>query len=175
VVQSFVNSRWDLEHEHEEQLQTPSDLSRWLSERGLLRRDRKLTEADLQRTLSAREGLRALLFVNNGAAPDHDAIERLNCALAPSALGVEFRPAGSPALISRGRDLNAALASIASIVAVAQIDGAWSRLKACPGLHCGWAFYDNSRNQRGTWCSMSTCGARTKVREYRRRRRLRGA
>jgi predicted RNA-binding Zn ribbon-like protein len=63
------------------------------------------------------------------------------------------------------------LGSLASIVAVAQIDGTWSRLKACPGVHCGWAFYDHSRNQSGSWCSMSVCGSRAKVREYRRRKK----
>lgn len=176
TVQSFVNSRWDLTRGLEDRLRSPDDLARWLKERDLLERSATLHQADLKRALDVREGLRALLFVNNDAPADQDAISGLNRALGRLSLGVEFQPAGGPGLIPRGRHLDGALGSIATIVTVAQIDGTWRRLKACPGLHCGWAFYDHSRNQSGSWCSMSACGQRTKAREYRRRRkRSRGA
>ena len=97
-----------------------------------------------------------------------------------SALGGDVQFTGSLAFVqlnattppdfrARRRDLDAALALIATIVAVAQINGRWSRLKACSGEHCGWAFYDHSRNQAGSWCAMSVCGSRAKARDYRRR------
>jgi predicted RNA-binding Zn ribbon-like protein len=171
LVQSFVNTSWDLDHQGEEELRSPRELATWLSERRLLGPGATLTSADLRRALDVREGLRALLFTNNGAERDEEAIERLNRALGPTALAVRFDADAGPELSSRGRDLDAALGSLASIVAVAQIDGSWSRLKACRGVHCGWAFYDHSRNQSGHWCSMSICGSRSKAREYRRRRR----
>ena len=50
-------------------------------------------------------------------------------------------------------------------------DGTWSRLKACPGPHCGWVFYDGSRNRSRQWCSMQICGNRVKGREFRARQR----
>jgi predicted RNA-binding Zn ribbon-like protein len=57
----------------------------------------------------------------------------------------------------------------------AMIDGRWQRLKTCPGEHCGWVFYDHSRNNSGRWCSMAVCGGRTKARtHYQRRLRTRG-
>ena len=171
LIQAFVNSRWDLDQQLEEQLRTPSELVAWLARHGLLESDTKLTKAELKRALDVREGLRAMLFVNNGAAQDEEAIERLNRALGRTALAVRFGPDAVPELTSRGRDLDAALGSLASIVAVAQIDGTWPRLKACRGVHCGWAFYDHSRNQSGSWCSMAVCGSRSKAREYRRRQR----
>jgi predicted RNA-binding Zn ribbon-like protein len=171
LVQAFVNSRWDLENSQEEQLRSPSELAAWLAERRLLEPGTSLTTADLKRALDVREGLRALLFVNNGATRDDAAIERLNRALGRTKLAVQFGPDGTPGLTSKGRHLDAALGSLASIVAVAQIDGSWSRLKACRGVHCGWAFYDHSRNQSGSWCSMTLCGSRSKAREYRRRKR----
>lgn len=171
LVQSFVNTSWDLDHDGEERLRTPSDLARWLSEHRLLEPGAKLTPADLRRALHFREGLRALLFVNNGSTPDGDAIDRLNDSLGRTALAVRFDADATPELSSKGGDLDAALGSLAGIVAVARIDGSWARLKACPGVHCGWAFYDNSRNRSGSWCSMSVCGSRTKAREYRRRKR----
>lgn len=171
LVQSFVNSRWDLSRDLEEQWRGPDDLARWLTDRGLLERSATLEEADLERALDVREGLRALLFANNGAPLTRDAIEGLNQALGQGALGIEFNSAGAADLIPRGRDLDGALASLAAIVSVAQIDDTWRRLKACRGAHCGWAFYDHSRNQSGNWCSMSACGQRSKARRYRRRKR----
>jgi predicted RNA-binding Zn ribbon-like protein len=166
-----VNTSWDLEHQAEEQLRSPRDLASWLAEHGLLEAGTKLTAADLNRALDARQGLRALLFANNGVDPDGEAIERLNRALGRASLAVRFDADAVPELDARGRGLDAALGSLASIIAVAQVEGTWSRLKACPGVHCGWAFYDHSRNRSGSWCSMSICGSRSKVREYRRRQR----
>ena len=175
LVQSFLNSRWNLERDHEEQLSSPVALAGWLAERDLMEPRTKLSEADLARALDTREGLRALIFVNNGVPPDEQAIERLNRVLERSKLSVRFEPTGSSALASRAGGIDAALASIASIVTGAQVEGTWPRLKACPGRHCGWAFYDHSRNRSGSWCSMSLCGSRTKAREYRRRKRGPGA
>jgi predicted RNA-binding Zn ribbon-like protein len=171
LVQAFVNTRWDLEHDQEELLGSPRELAVWLAEHGLLEPGKKLTTADLRRAVEAREGLRALLFANNGATLDARAIERLNRALGRTALAVSFDPDATPELTPRGDGFDAAVGSLASIVAVAQIDGTWSRLKACRGIHCGWAFYDHSRNQSGSWCSMTLCGSRSKAREYRRRQR----
>jgi predicted RNA-binding Zn ribbon-like protein len=53
-------------------------------------------------------------------------------------------------------------------------DRSWSRLKVCPGEHCGWAFYDHSRNQAGRWCSMAVCGGRAKARAHYLRTRAEG-
>ena len=170
-MQSFVNTRWDLKHALEEQLRSPSELAGWFAERRLLEPGAELTAADLKRGLDVREGLRALLFVNNGATPEHGAIERLNRSLSSAALAVRFDTGATPKLASTGSELDAALGSLASVIAVAQIEGTWSRLKACRGIHCGWAFYDQSRNQSGSWCSMAVCGSRSKAREYRRRQR----
>ena len=173
-MQAFVNTRWDLERSLTEQLASPAELARWLSDHGLLEPGSRLTRRDLGRVLQVREGLRALLFANNGAAPDGEAIKRLNDALDGTGLDLRFDRTGAPALEPSGGGIDGALASIAGLVAASQIAGSWSRLKACPGRHCGWAFYDHSRNRSGSWCSMSTCGQRTKAREYRRRKKQSG-
>jgi predicted RNA-binding Zn ribbon-like protein len=172
LVQSFVNSRWNLDDQLREQLASPAALAQWFSDHDLpLARASRLGEPDLLRALDVREGLRELLFENNGASADHDAIVRLNRAVGRSALVVQLASADQPVFTPRDRDLDAALAQIASIAAIAQVEGSWHRLKACRGDQCGWAFYDHSRNQSGHWCSMSTCGSRSKAREYRRRQR----
>src|SRR5581483_12378136 len=66
LVQTFLNSRWDLTSRNEEQLVDPSAVSAWLVEHGLCDRPHALTESDRCRVLEVREGLRTMLFVNNG-------------------------------------------------------------------------------------------------------------
>jgi predicted RNA-binding Zn ribbon-like protein len=170
LVQAFVNTFWDLDR-REEALVDAAALSSWLSERGLIDPRTRLTGVDLARALDVRDGLRALLLANNGAPVDRDATARLNRALARGGLAIQLHAATPPTFSAPGPGLDAALATIGVIVAVAQLEGRWSRLKACRGEHCGWAFYDHSRNQASNWCAMSVCGARAKAREYRKRRR----
>jgi predicted RNA-binding Zn ribbon-like protein len=170
LVQAFVNSRWDLDHEFRDRFADPQALGRWLLERELLEPDARLTSAELRRALDVREGLRQLLFSNNGHPADPDAVVRLNSALGRAGVSVRLRDGERPEFVALRGGLDAALAMIAAIVAAAQIDGSWGRLKACPGRDCGWVFFDRSRNQSSGWCSMAVCGQREKAREYRKRR-----
>jgi predicted RNA-binding Zn ribbon-like protein len=171
LVQSFVNSRWDLERNLEDQFAEPTGLARWLVERDLVPAGTPVTEADLRRALDARDGLQALMFANNGAEVDRAAITKLDRALGAPGPLVRLGADSPPDFVPSSRDVAGVLALIGTIAAIAQLDGSWVRLKACPGDDCGWAFYDHSRNQAGTWCSMSVCGARAKARDYRRRQR----
>jgi len=169
LVQSFINSHYDLEHEHGgELLATPDALSAWLSARGLIARA-DLGSRDLRRVVALREALRTLACANTGAhRPD---LAALNEAAIGAAVEIRFHRVG-PQFVPTGRgDLDSAIGVLLAIVAAAMFDGSWSRLKVCPGQHCGWAFYDNSRNQSGRWCSMSVCGGRAKARAHYRRRR----
>jgi predicted RNA-binding Zn ribbon-like protein len=134
----------------------------------------RLDQDDLRRALDVREGIRALLFANSGADPDRGAITRLNAGLRGACMSIRLDAAARPVFAAPNERLDGALALIASSVAVAQLEGRFGRLKACPGPDCGWAFYDHSRNLAGTWCSMSICGARVKARHYRQRRRRAG-
>jgi len=48
------------------------------------------------------------------------------------------------------------------------------RVKVCPGLDdCGWLFLDTSKSGRRRWCSMDSCGSRSKMRRYYARTRAR--
>ena len=173
LVQAFVNTFWDLDRKGAEQFGSAADLAEWLATRELIEPGTRLSPTDLWRALDVREGLRALLFVNNGAVANPDAIERLNRALRGPGLFAQLDPAKPPDFKAMHRDFDAVLALMGTIVAVAQLDGGWSRLKACRGDHCGWAFYDRSRNQASNWCAMSVCGSRAKARDYRKRQRRR--
>ncbi len=171
LVQTFLNSRWNLTSHNEEELASPGAVSAWFVEHGLFDRRHALTESDRRRVLEVREGLREMLFVNNGASADPEVVERLNRALRAPRIYVQLAVADTPQFRPEPRDLDGALALIAMIVGLAQLNGSWSRMKACRGHDCGWAFYDHSRNQASSWCAMSVCGSRAKVRAYRTRRR----
>jgi predicted RNA-binding Zn ribbon-like protein len=171
LVQTFLNSRWNLRSRNEEELDSPSAVSAWFVEHGLFDRRYALTESDRRRVLEVREGLRAMLLVNNGAQEDPAIVARLNRALSAPRIYVQFANADTAEFKPQPRDLDGALALIATIVALSQLDRSWSRMKACRGRDCGWAFYDHSRNQASSWCAMSVCGSRAKVRAYRKRRR----
>jgi predicted RNA-binding Zn ribbon-like protein len=42
-----------------------------------------------------------------------------------------------------------------------------SRIKQCPGDHCGWLFFDTTKNKRRRWCEMEVCGNRAKQKRRR--------
>jgi predicted RNA-binding Zn ribbon-like protein len=46
-----------------------------------------------------------------------------------------------------------------------------SRLKMCPGEHCGWVFLDLTKNGGRVWCEMEVCGTRAKLRKRAAQRR----
>jgi predicted RNA-binding Zn ribbon-like protein len=173
VVQAFINSHYDLEVDHgAELLATPAALARWLAERGLVRAPVTAGPADLRRALAAREGLRALARVNGNpaASPPADVVEHLGRAARGAPVEVGFGPDG-PCFLPGDGGVAGAIGLLLAFTAQAMMEGSWARLKVCPGVHCGWAFYDHSRNQAGRWCSMSVCGGRAKARAHYARQR----
>ena len=146
---------------------------RWLSEAGLLAPGEKITRADLDRLRRVREALRELVAVGQGSGvkPSAPAARAINDVLTGATIELRFTALG-PELIPVGASaVDRVLGSLTGIVARAMIDGSWRRLKVCPGPHCGWVFYDHSRNGSGRWCSMNVCGGREKARAHYRRRR----
>jgi predicted RNA-binding Zn ribbon-like protein len=71
-------------------------------------------------------------------------------------------------MASSAGGLNHAIGGFASIVLAAQQGGIWPRFKGC--AECHWALYDRTKNRSAAWCA-SQCGARVRVRRYRKRRR----
>jgi predicted RNA-binding Zn ribbon-like protein len=174
LVQSFINSHYDLEHEHGADLfATPSSLSTWLCGHRLLDpSSARVSQRDHRRAVAVREALRALARRNGSPeSPAEDLLAELNEAAAGAAVEVRFGQDG-PQFVASGRGgVGGTVGLVLAICATAMIDGSWSRLKVCPGEDCGWAFYDHSRNQSGRWCSMAVCGGRAKARAHYRRRR----
>ena len=146
---------------------------RWLSEAGLLAPGEKITRADLDRLRRVREALRELVAVGQGSGvkPSATDARAINDVLTGATIELRFTALGPELIPVGGSVVDRVLGSLTGIVARAMIDGSWRRLKVCPGPHCGWVFYDHSRNGSGRWCSMNVCGGREKARAHYRRRR----
>jgi predicted RNA-binding Zn ribbon-like protein len=169
LVQRFVNTA-DLETGSDE-LSDAAQLAAWLDDAGLVPAGTRFDEPGRERIVEFREALRALLLANHGEEPDRAAIATLDRAARDARVVVAFDADGSARLAPAEGGVDGALGRLLGIVARAQADGTWPRLKACPADACGWAFYDRSRNRSRTWCAMSVCGNRAKARSYRARQR----
>jgi predicted RNA-binding Zn ribbon-like protein len=171
LVQAFINSHYSLEHDHGGELWgSPGSLQKWLRARGLVSAGARIGTAELHRALVAREALRALATRDRPRDARRQDLEGLNSACVGAAVELRFNAGGPRFTLGRGGTFADALGLILGLTAAAMIDGGWGRMKVCPGAHCGWAFYDASRNQTGRWCSMSVCGGRAKAQAHYRRR-----
>jgi len=172
LVRQFVNT-FDLE-DGDEKLATTEALTEWLDEHGL-DPDPRPTAPDLDRAVRVREALRGFLLANNGRPLPAGAAEELESAADRVSVRLDVAADGRVSLRPGGGGADGLIARLLGIVARAQIEGTWARLKACPDETCAWAFYDESRNSSRTWCSMGVCGNRAKTRRYRSKTRARPA
>jgi predicted RNA-binding Zn ribbon-like protein len=175
LVQAFVNSFWDLDADGADAWARLEGYRDWLTARGFGGATEP-GEEDRVRALELREALRALARANHdGGGDDVAGVEGLLAVLdavaADAPLRLRFEAGAPPRHEPAGDGADAALALVLGVVAEAMADGTWRRLKACPGPHCGWLFYDASRNRSSQWCSMQVCGNRVKGRSFRARRR----
>lgn len=171
LVQDFVNTEiavWAVD-----EIATPAALAAWLGARNLVDDGASVDAEAFVRARALRRVLRELASGNTrGAAPDDHLRGELAAIASQIHLRFELGEQGEVTLEPVDGGVDGALAGILSRVFEAQASGRWRRLKSCPGPHCGWLFYDASRNASSTWCSMSICGNRTKTAAYRRRRRV---
>jgi predicted RNA-binding Zn ribbon-like protein len=166
LIEDFVNT-FDLET-GEEELGSPEALTAWLTARGLA--DEPLGHDELASAVAIREHLRALLLANNGGELDPSVPAALSAAADRARLTVALDEHGRATVTPQAPGIDRVAGRLLGIVARAQADGTWERLKACPWHTCHFAFYDHSRNHSRTWCSMAVCGNRAKAQTYRRAR-----
>jgi predicted RNA-binding Zn ribbon-like protein len=167
LVQDFVNTR---NYIRGDLLGHTEEATIRLAERRLLEGGKRVGEAERRRLVEFREGLRELLLAHNGVARGDAGV--LNYMISSAALRVRFRPGGRPDLepVAEGRLVERIVGRLLAEVARAEAEGRWERLKACRNEGCLWAFYDASKNRSGSWCNMDVCGARHKMRAFRKRK-----
>ena len=170
LVQAFVNTR-NVMHGYD-LLEEVDGATSWLSERGFLGCGVRPNEDDRRRLVAFREGLRTLLLSHNGEPGGESGVEALN-ELAPGGpLAARFGSGGEPLLVPAGGEgaTGGIMGGVLAAVVLSAAEGKWRRLKACRNEVCLWAFYDGSKNRSGSWCTMDVCGARAKMRTYRRKK-----
>jgi predicted RNA-binding Zn ribbon-like protein len=169
LVIDFVNTR-DVETD-EDRLATPAQLAQWLGEQGLVVDDAPaLRTTHVTQAAALREALRTVLLAHTHGERAEDADAQLEHVAERGALSVRFAAGGSVQITPRASGYPGILAQLLVPAAYASLDGSWRRLKACDADDCLEAFYDQSRNRSGRWCTMADCGNRSKVRTYRSRR-----
>ena len=167
LIEDFVNT---VDKETgEEQLGSPEELAAWLAEHGLAEPADAFGHDDVASAGAIREHLRALLLANNGGELDPDIPAALSAAADRARLTLALDADGLASVSSRAGGFDRVAGRLLGIVAHAQAEGTWDRLKACPWHTCQVAFYDHSRNHSRTWCSMAVCGNRAKAAAYRKR------
>ena len=152
-------------------LAEPRDLARWLVAAGLTARAPDLTPTKLDHARELREAIYRLATCSIHrrplAAPDRAIVNRWAALPAPAP---QLTPGGNLAWIGDGID--AMLTTIArdavDLFGGPKVD----RLRACAGDGCALVFFDSSRAGHRRWCSMTGCGNKAKVSEFRRREGL---
>ncbi|HEX3873440.1 MAG TPA: ABATE domain-containing protein [Solirubrobacteraceae bacterium] len=168
LVQRFINTN---DRAGVDLLGDADALGEWLAEAGLLDAGGRVSPAEHAGAIRLRESLRDLVGANAGLGHSRDSLAVVNAAGRRAGLfPVLTGPADARLEPAAGR-VDAALGRIVAAVHAGIADGTWVRLKACERETCRWAFYDQSKNAGGHWCSMAVCGAREKSRRAYRRRR----
>jgi predicted RNA-binding Zn ribbon-like protein len=150
-----------------ELLAEPGDLARWLVSAGMARSRPKTTAKDL----ATARALREAIFVLAGApseAQAEAARATVNRIAAGAAAVPRLQADGTVHLTGPAGTLLVTLAR----EAIHLFGGdAARRLRQCQSPTCTLYFIDHSRRGDRRWCSMSGCGNKAKVKEFRRRRR----
>src|SRR5579875_737472 len=175
VALDFVNTAEERGHpEAGEALHGPADLWLWGERYGLLGSDAGGGGvAEFRRAIEARELLYGLFLAQaEGRSPGSDELQRLGelaaAAYREGALvegddgRVHWRWPASELSTVRHVAVTEAVALLAARPG--------SRLKQCPGDHCGWFFLDATKRGNRRWCSMGECGQDAKSARRRARR-----
>jgi predicted RNA-binding Zn ribbon-like protein len=145
-----------------ERLGDPGDLARWFHEAGMADAPPAVSTAHLTRARELREALYGLFTV-----PDADLAVVNHWATRPVPGGRLERVAGSVTLRPPRTDVPGLLSLLARDGAALASSPLAARIRECEHEDCWLLFVDESRAGRRRWCSMETCGSRTKMARYR--------
>ena len=109
-----------------------------------------------------------------GQQPGAEVLGVVNGVLADMLGRSRLAPAGGDLAWAWGGDedaLDRPLWAVARAAAALLTGPGLERVRACPGVGCGWLFLDTSRNRSRRWCDMRDCGNRAKARRHYQRSR----
>lgn len=164
---------------HHDHLQTAGDLITWAVHAEIIaKRDAALSQRKfkgqskpahrlIRRGISLRETIYQVnLCVIAGQQPNDKLMRSLTAAHAEMLAAATLTPhEGNYAWTWNPRnELTAAILGPITVSAMALlVHTDLSRIKQCRGSHCGWLFFDNTKNKSRQWCDMSVCGNRAKA------------
>lgn len=152
-----------------ELLRTPADLARWFVAAGFVPALPDVTAEDLALAHELREAIYALasmrVFGNTDVGGARSIVNAI--AAGPSAVP-RLSPDGKVEMIGTAGALLVTLARQAIHLFGGE---AADHIRQCQSPTCTLFFVDTSRSGDRRWCSMSGCGNKAKVAEFRRRRR----
>ncbi|MBZ5527132.1 MAG: CGNR zinc finger domain-containing protein [Acidobacteriia bacterium] len=143
----------------------------------LKRTDPQTVESLLRKALALRAGLvQALGALARREPVEHASILAINDLLRITEGHDELVPEGPGwklQFVARERHPEWLLTAIARSAAEIISEGA-AALRRCANPECPLLFYDDSRNGRRRWCAMASCGNRSKVAAFAKRKVKRG-
>jgi predicted RNA-binding Zn ribbon-like protein len=166
LVESFANSL-DVDAPGDD-LESVEQFGRWLAEHGFPQVTP--TADELALAVGLRAALRDELIAHHGDADPAAVRSRLDDYAGQIPMRAAFG-AGPATFVPVGTGVHAMLGEVLAAMVIAEREGSWHRLKICREDTCQWVFFDRSKNQSKTWCSMRVCGNRNKTRSYRSRQR----
>jgi predicted RNA-binding Zn ribbon-like protein len=157
-----------------ERLRTPADLGRWLVAAELLERAPAVTSRQLTQARELREAIwRVAKALIDEATPRRADVALINGWVRRPPLAPQFEPRRRRIRTEAQRPVEQALSTIARDAVLLFGGQETQRLRECARPDCAVLFVDRSRAGRRRWCTMSSCGNKTKTAAYRRRRRQR--
>ena len=152
-----------------ELLAHPSDLARWLVAAERTDAIPEVTQADVGLARTLRESIYSLALaqIHRKALPD-EARRKLNRFAAEAPAVPQLGKDGRIHISGKPQQLLASIARDAILLFGGETG---TRLRQCQGESCALLFLDTSRSGERRWCSMSGCGNKSKIAEFRRRQR----
>jgi predicted RNA-binding Zn ribbon-like protein len=151
---------------------TPVD-GQWLS--ALVARDGPLADDLLRRALDLRDVIYALgREIAGGEQPNPRQVDALAHVHAACVARAKLVPHGTGfvwAWDPKEAPIEAILGPVTLSALTLLTQGELSRIKQCQGDHCGWLFFDTTKNKGRRWCEMEVCGNRAKQRRHQSRRK----
>lgn len=190
LIQTFANTR-DMDappaDERARDQQQREQMRAWLQTKGA----EVIAPDELDRALAFRDAVRCTLAGNDhqhvglehephntksvGTGElrplDPSVHEAFNATAARTPLNVRMAANGYISLEPPQPGVDGVLGRVLAAIFETVADCSFKRLKICRDDACAWAYYDQSKNSSGNWCSMSPCGNRAKARTYRERQR----
>lgn len=172
---------------HVEHFRTPTDVIAWarhakvITERdrdaalAAVARNSALGRRLLQEARDNREIIHRIgVAISQGSKPADDDIAALTAAHSRFLAAAHLTPYGEGFVWSWEADggvVEALLGPItlSALTLLTQQD--LSRIKQCQGEHCGWLFFDTTKNKNRRWCEMEVCGNRAKQKQFAERRK----